>query len=115
MIVPFTVAVRPDYATAEMAARRLAREELVETVPYLVEPGHQFRPCQYCGEPRWPAVLAWSWRRWSGSSAGLRASCAYWPCVRAVLKEAELDRPLDGITCAYPVLGNPDAGAALAA
>ena len=56
MIVPFSVPVRPDYATAEMAARRLAREELVETVPYLVEPGHRFRPCLYCGEPRWPAA-----------------------------------------------------------
>jgi hypothetical protein len=113
MIVRFTVPVRPDYATAEMAARRLASEELIEAVPYLVEPGHEFRPCLYCAAPPWPAVFAWSWQRWDG--VGVGASCAYWSCVHAVLRQAELDCAPGAITCAYPVLAGHDAGPALAA
>ena len=115
MIVMFTVPVRPDYATAEIVAGRLAREELIETVPYLVEPGHEFGSCLYCAEPRGPAVFAWSWRRWSGRRVVVRASCTNWSCVRAVLEQAELDCPPDGITCEYPVCAGHDTGTALAA
>jgi pimeloyl-ACP methyl ester carboxylesterase len=118
MIVTFPVAVRSVYATAEIAAHRLAREELIEIVPYLVRPGHEFDPCLYCAEPSdaeppWPAVFAWSWRGCGGSSVG--ASCAYWPCVRAVLQQAGPECWAGGITCAYPVLAGHDAGTALAA
>jgi len=69
------------YATAEIVARRLAHEELIETVPYLVAPGtssrYSFRPGDGA-EPRTlgPALvpigygcfripahgLCWSWR-----------------------------------------------------
>ncbi|HTF51811.1 MAG TPA: hypothetical protein VK735_30565 [Pseudonocardia sp.] len=113
MIVTFPVAARSVYLTAENAARRLAREELIETVPYLVRPGHEFGPCLYCADPQCPAVFAWSWQGSIGSGVG--ASCASWPCVRAVLLQAGPERLSGGITCAYPVLAGHDAGTALAA
>jgi len=115
MIVRFTVPVRFDYATAEVVARRLAREELIETVPYLVEPGHKFGSCSYCAEHGGSAVFAWSWRRWSGRKVVVRDSCTNWSCVGAVLEQAELDCPADGITCEYPVRAGYDLGTALAA
>jgi hypothetical protein len=115
MIVTFTVPARPDYASADIVARRLAREELIKTAPYLVEPGHEFGSCLYCAEPQGPAVFVWSWRRWSGRSVVVRASCTDWSCVRAVLELAELDGPPGGITCEYPVCAGHDTGTALAA
>lgn len=115
MIVTFPVPARPDYASADIVARRLAREELIKTAPYLVEPGHEFASCLYCAEPQGPAVFVWSWRRWSGRSVVVRASCTDWSCVRAVLELAELDGPPDGITCEYPVCAGHDTGTALAA
>ena len=113
MIVTFPVAGRRGHATAAIAARRLAREELIEAVPYLVEHGHEFAPCSYCAELPWPAVFGWSWRGEGGGGVG--ASCASWPCVRAVLQQVGPDCRPGGITCAYPVLAGHDAGTALAA